>query len=119
MERIIIFIVIFFILLISIYFVFFGNVLCPIYTKFYIYCPGCGITRMIRSILKLEFYQAFRYNMLAFILLILFIIYIIICIIKKSFVKIDKRILYIIVILIIVFTILRNIFNVFAPTVVC
>ena len=25
------------------------------------YCPGCGLTRAIASIVKLDFYQAFRY----------------------------------------------------------
>ena len=39
------------------------------------YCPGCGITRCLKSILELDFYQAFRYNNLVFILLPVFIIY--------------------------------------------
>lgn len=47
---------------------------CPIYLVFHIYCPGCGLTRMIYSILKLEFYQAFRYNPLLFISLPIIII---------------------------------------------
>lgn len=33
------------------------------------YCPGCGITRCLFSILKLDFYQAFMYNQFVFILL--------------------------------------------------
>ena len=43
-----------------------------------LYCPGCGITRMIFSIFELNFYQAFRYNPLIFIFfpfLILYCIY--------------------------------------------
>ena len=40
-----------------------------------LYCPGCGITRMFLSLFKLDFYQAFRYNPLVFILLILSIVY--------------------------------------------
>ena len=47
-----------------------------IYRKlFNIYCPGCGVTRMIKSILKFDFYQAFRYNPLCFILFIISIPY--------------------------------------------
>lgn len=33
------------------------------------YCPGCGISRMLLSICAGDFYQAFRYNPLLFILL--------------------------------------------------
>lgn len=33
------------------------------------YCPGCGITRCLFSLLKLDFYQAFMYNQFVFILL--------------------------------------------------
>lgn len=39
------------------------------------YCPGCGITRAIRSLLSLNFYQAFRYNNLIIILIPVFLIY--------------------------------------------
>ena len=49
-----------------------------IYKKlFNIYCAGCGTTRMIKCILNLEFKEAFMYNPLIFILLILFLIYLI------------------------------------------
>lgn len=33
------------------------------------YCPGCGITRCLFSLLKLDFYEAFMYNQLVFIML--------------------------------------------------
>ena len=33
------------------------------------YCPGCGITRCLFALLKLDFYEAFMYNQLVFILL--------------------------------------------------
>ncbi len=33
------------------------------------YCPGCGVTRMCISIIKLDFYKAFRSNPLLFVLL--------------------------------------------------
>ena len=40
---------------------------CPIHEVTGFYCPGCGLTRMLTSMLKLDFYQAFRYNPLLFI----------------------------------------------------
>lgn len=48
---------------------------CWFREKMGLYCPGCGGTRMVRSILELDFYQAFRYNPLVFVLLILIVIW--------------------------------------------
>ena len=42
---------------------------CPIKELTGLYCPGCGITRMFKSLLELDFYAAFRYNPLLFIML--------------------------------------------------
>ena len=42
---------------------------CLFYQITHWYCPGCGVTRMLFALLKGEFYQAFRYNPLAFALL--------------------------------------------------
>ena len=39
------------------------------------YCPGCGMTRAVNSLMHLEFYKAFRYNALIFILPVLFLIH--------------------------------------------
>ena len=94
-----------------------------IYRKFFhIYCAGCGFTRMIKSIIKLDFYQAFRYNPLFFILLILFIPYIIYQI--YLYIKIGKlkkptlKSLIILALIISIYMILRNIpiFNYLIPT---
>lgn len=38
-------------------------------------CPGCGITRCLFSLIKLDFKSAFSYNQLVTILIIPFIIY--------------------------------------------
>ena len=87
-----------------------------------LYCPGCGITRMISSIINFDFYQAFRYNPLIFILFILFIIYLIIKLFVKILfnknLKIPPIVLNIIIILLIIFGIMRNIdlFNYLSPT---
>lgn len=77
-----------------------------------LYCPGCGITRMLFSIIRLDFYQAFRYNPLVFIMLLLYILYkflssvVELCFKRK--IKIPKHIYYIILIIVILFGIVRN-----------
>lgn len=83
-----------------------------------LYCPGCGITRMIEALINLNIYQAFRYNPLVFIFLILGIIYITICFFKKSIIKISANKLIMLVGFVLLFWILRNIslFNFLAPT---
>lgn len=35
---------------------------CPIYTVTGLYCPGCGVSRMLLSLLRFDFAAAFRYN---------------------------------------------------------
>ena len=94
---------------------------CIFHKITHLYCPGCGITRMIISILKLNFYQAFRYNPLMFILTPFLIIYEIIYYInwlQDKYFKISKKIWYILLIITIIYTILRNInsFNYLIPT---
>ena len=87
-----------------------------------LYCPGCGITRMFLSLFKLDFYQAFRYNPLVFILLILGIIYWLIKIICQKFKNINliipNKIWYVLLIIVIIFGIMRNIpfFDYLGPT---
>ena len=108
--------------LINILIVLVGNFKCPWNEAFDIYCVGCGGTRMFYSLLKLEFYQAFRYNPFIFILLILLIIYIayiIICkILKKKYYKLNIKHLIIISAIAIIFMVLRNIeyFSYLQPT---
>lgn len=40
---------------------------CPIKRVTGLYCPGCGVTRMLVNLLDLEFYKAFRSNCAVFI----------------------------------------------------
>ena len=100
------------------------NIGCPIRHFLGIYCPGCGITRMFVSMIELNFYQAFRYNPLVFIYLIVFILYIILKFtIKKIFKKnlyIPNIIIYILIGIALLFGILRNFdsFSWLAPTVI-
>lgn len=89
-----------------------------------LFCPGCGITRMFISLFKLNIYQAFRYNSLVFILLILSILYILVDCLKyrmvKTHIKLPENAYIILLIIVIGFGILRNIplFSYLAPTIV-
>ena len=47
------------------------NVECLFKKIFHISCPGCGLTRSFRSILNLDFINAFKYNILGIPLFIL------------------------------------------------
>ena len=40
-----------------------------------LYCPGCGMTRAVFSLMELDFYQAFRYNIFSILLLPILFIY--------------------------------------------
>lgn len=75
------------------------------------YCPGCGMTRAFISLIKLDIYQAFRYNMLVIIFVPFFIIYGVNKYILKNKYKIPRFIFYILLVITILFAILRNIPN--------
>lgn len=87
-----------------------------------IYCAGCGITRMFKSIAHLNFYQAFRYNPLIFITLVLFIPYFIyrmyVYIRYGEFRILSVKVLIIFAGILIVYMIIRNIpgFEYLIPT---
>lgn len=93
---------------------------CPFHLITGFYCPGCGVTRMIFSILKLDFYQAFRYNPLLFILSILYIIFIVERVIRKKDYKVSNKAAIVILVILILYAVARNIpaFSCLAPTVV-
>lgn len=93
---------------------------CPFHKITGLFCPGCGVTRMILSIVKGDFYQAFRYNPLLFILIPLFLFLVFNSILKYKFLKKEKqeKIYIFIIILLIIYGILRNIpyFSYLKPT---
>lgn len=95
---------------------------CLVYEITGLYCPGCGATRMIISMLHFDFKQAFFYNQLLFvstpIFIVLFIDYVISNIRgkKELYKKIPNIVYYIYIALLIIFMIIRNIFPYFAPT---
>lgn len=86
---------------------------CILRKLFNIYCVGCGTTRMIKALINLEIYQAFRYNPFMFILgviLIPYILYNIYLYIKKGKIVLPSlKIIIFIFILSFIYMILRNI----------
>lgn len=80
------------------------------------YCPACGITRCIFSILNGDFIKAFKYNQLVFVLIpILFLLFIYKCYLfitkKKDYInKKYYNLLYIFLLVsFLIFGVLRNI----------
>lgn len=97
---------------------------CIFYKITNYYCPGCGITRCLFAIIEGNFYDAFSYNRLVFILLPFIMVYIIYKTYLYVFNKRDKyisripNIVWILLIIItLLFGILRNIevFSYLAP----
>lgn len=96
---------------------------CPIKKITGLYCPGCGVTRMLSSMLTLDFYQAFRYNPLLFINLPIILFLLIESIIAKKeplYNKIPTKVWVFVIIILLSYGILRNIpfFDFLAPTVI-
>lgn len=95
---------------------------CWFRETFGLYCPGCGGTRMLRAILQLNFYQAFRYNPLIFLLLV----FMCICgcfnlyrlITHKNIIWPKERHFVTLAAVVVIYMILRNIplFNFLIPT---
>ena len=85
-----------------------------------LYCPGCGVTRMLFSLLKLDFYQAFRYNPLLFIMLVIYIFFTLFKVVFKKKIIISEKVYFVILILVIIYGILRNIsmFDYLKPTLI-
>ena len=80
-----------------------------------LYCPGCGMTRAVNSIMNFKFYQALRFNALVVIMPITLAAYYIAEYNKWS--QISKVIMFIMFIIVIGYGILRNIpaFSYLAP----
>lgn len=83
-----------------------------------LYCPGCGMTRAVHSMLKFKFYQALRFNALVWILPIPLICYYFIS--HKGNLKVARILLILMISISISYGIIRNIylFNFLAPTVI-
>ncbi len=90
-----------------------------------LYCSGCGMTRAVLSLLKLDFYQAFRYNAFSVILIPILFFYFYgevyaYCFNEKNFIaqKIPMMFWVVIIVLMLIYGVLRNIpcFAFLAPT---
>lgn len=83
-----------------------------------LYCPGCGITRAIVSLVKLDFYQMLRYNILVPLIIIFFSLYYILRKTCKNKRGIVNTFVYTFLIIIVLYGVLRNIsyFSFLAPT---
>lgn len=79
-------------------------------------CPGCGITRACLALLDLDFYQAFRYNMLVFVLAPFYLLYLFLE--SKGYRRSSSMLVNSMVVVTVLFGILRNIpmFSWLAPT---
>lgn len=92
-----------------------------------LYCSGCGMTRAVFSMLRLDFYQAFRYNAFSIILVPIIGLYIIGSMYswifsKTNFMyrKIPEVIWIIFIVALLLYGILRNVpqFSYLAPTII-
>ncbi|MFC5463484.1 DUF2752 domain-containing protein [Lederbergia graminis] len=79
-------------------------------------CPGCGMTRAALALLDGDVYQAFRWNMLAFIIAPLLATYFVLE--KKKMLKPSKVLMTSMLVMAVLFFILRNTetFGWMAPT---
>lgn len=90
----------------------------------HLYCPGCGITRMLAAILTGDFYQALRYNPLICILLPLVIVYLVDYLInqargrKSLLVRTPNWVWILMIVALVIYGIMRNLswFKYLAPT---
>lgn len=94
------------------------NVVIPcLFNKItHLYCPGCGITRMFKALMKLDLKRAFSYNQFVFLSLPFFLIYFIDEVRSKLFykkkilnAKIINVIAIILIVLAVIFCVIRNI----------
>jgi hypothetical protein len=81
-----------------------------------LYLPGCGMTRCIYALLKLDIYQAFRFNLLPFVLAPVAVIYLVT--IWKNNAVWSGRTALVMLVSVIVYGVLRNVelFAWLAPT---
>ena len=106
------------------YIVFQHGIPCIFHTLTGFYCPGCGITRMFLSLISFDFYQAFRFNPVVFLLVLITPFYFLFTTfyLKKTGKKwiLPNAIYIILLVILIVFGFLRNLefFSYLAPTIV-
>lgn len=80
---------------------------CPLKLFFDIPCPGCGMTRALLSMLRLDFKASFTYNPLAIFVFLALVYFIFIRKFFKIPGKYEKLYLILLAILLVIFWILR------------
>lgn len=80
-----------------------------------LYCPGCGMTRAVHSLLHFKFYQAVRYNILIILIPPLLIIYLFMDYVGKC--ELKKVVMIIMLSIAIFYGIIRNLpsFDILRP----
>jgi|LSQX01.3.fsa_nt_gb hypothetical protein len=118
----------FLLIVIGLYFLYTKKIIvipCLFHEVTSLYCPGCGMSRALISLVQLNIYQAIRYNALVIVLVPVFIIYLILKI--ESYInnrpmrfKVPNYIIIIALIVVVLYGVLRNIplFDFLKPTVV-
>lgn len=86
-----------------------GPILPCIFNKITgLYCPGCGMTRALHSIMHFKLYQALRYNALIFIIPPLLLLQLLTWV-KNYESKVIKAMIYIMLAIAILYGVARNI----------
>lgn len=82
---------------------------CPIkkFTHGHLLCPGCGATRMCRSLLKLNFSEAFHWNPIVFCLMPLWGICAVLWLFDKGE-KFIKTVEVVSIVIMLIFGVVRN-----------
>jgi len=87
---------------------------CLFHSFTHLYCPGCGMTRAVFSLISLDFVQAFFYN--PFVYVLVFIIFYsfgmeLYYLVKKKMKNVvyPKKLMYVLLVLLLIFGVLRNI----------
>lgn len=70
--------------IISLIFYRFNIRICPFYNLFKIPCPGCGLTTSFVYLLKLDWQNSLKANVLGLPIFIIFLIYFVFCLAKKE-----------------------------------
>ena len=88
---------------------------CIIHKCFGVYCPGCGLTRAANALLRLNFYEAFRYNTLSIVLLPALFVFLVVVIwqfvFKRKDFAVKLNIFYLVIFagILVIYGVLRNI----------
>ena len=90
---------------------------CVFYEITHLRCPGCGVTHMMTSLIQFRFSEAFHSNQALFILLPVFVFFFIKITTRYirtgslKFTKFEKYLCFVIILLLLTFAVLRNIFG--------